>query len=75
MIKLENDYETVVYEQPFHSHIYENHLELILDYHTRPRSNKIPIEQIVNEVTTLQQPEKEQIPCSSTNHIYQNLPK
>ena len=33
--------------------------------HTRPRSNNIPIEQIVNEVTTSQQPEKEQTPCSS----------
>ena len=59
MINAENDYETVTYEQPFHSHIYENHLELRLDYHTRPRSNNIPIEQIKNEVTTSQQPEKE----------------
>ena len=75
MIKVENDYETVSYEQLFHSHIYENHLELILDYHTRPRSNNIPIEKTVNEVTTSQQPEKEQIPCSSTNHIYQIIPK
>ena len=69
MIKVENDYETVTYEQPFHSHIYENHLKLLLDYHTRPRSNNIPKEQIVNEVTTSQQSEKEQTPCSSTNHI------
>ena len=51
MIKVENDYETVIYEQPFHSHVYENHLELFLDYHTRPRNNNIPIEQIVNEET------------------------
>ena len=43
-------------------------MELLLDYHTRSRSNNIQIEQTVNEVTTSQQPEKEQIPCSSTNH-------
>ena len=49
-------------------------MELLFNYHTRPRSNNIPIEQILNEVTTLQ-PEKEQTPCSSTNHIYQNIPK
>ena len=56
MIKIENDYETATYEQFFHSHIYENHLELLLDYHTRPRSSNIPIEQIVNEKTTLHKP-------------------
>ena len=75
MIEVENDYETVTYEQPFHSHIYENQLELLLDYHTRPRNSNIPIEQIVNDVTTLHEPEKEQVPSSSTNHIYQNIPK
>ena len=75
MIKVEIEYETVAYEQPFHSHIYENHLELLLNDHTRPRSKNIPIEQIVNKVTTSQRPEKEQIPCSSRNHFYQNIPK
>ena len=75
MIKGENDYETVTYEQPFHSHIYENQLELLLDYHTRPRNSNIPIKQKVNDVTTLHEPEKEQVPCSSTNHIYKNIPK
>ena len=75
MIEVENDHETDIYEQPFHSHIYEYQLELLLDYHTRPRNSNIPIEQIVNDVTTLNKPEKEQVPCSSTNHIYQNIPK
>ena len=75
MIKVEKDYETVTYEQPFHSQIYKNRLELLLDYHIRPRSNNIPLEQIVNEVTTSQQPGKKQTPCSSTNLIYQNIPK
>ena len=75
MIEVENDYESFTSEQPFHSQIYENHLELLLNYHTRPKNNNIPIEQIVNEVTTSQQPDKEQTPCSGTNHIYQNIPK
>ena len=75
MIKVENDYKTVTYEQPFHSHIYENQLELLLDYHTRPRSSKLPIGQIKNDVTTLHEPEKEQVPCSSTNHNHKNIPK
>ena len=75
MRKVKNDCETVTYDQPFHSHVYENQLELLLDYYTRPRSNYIPIEQEVNEATTLHEPEKEQVPCSSTNHIYQNVPK
>ena len=35
----------------------------------------MPLEQIAKEVITSQQPEKEQIHCSSTNHIYQNIPK
>ena len=74
MIEVENDYESVTYKQPFHSQIYETHLELLLNYHTRPKSNNIPIEQRVNKETISQQPEKEQTPCSSTNHIYQNTP-
>ena len=75
MIEVGNDYETITYEQLFHSRVYENQLELLLNDHTRPRSNNIPIEQIVNEVSTLHEPEKEEVPCSSTNPIYQNIPK
>ena len=70
MIEDENDYETVTYEQPFLSHVYENQLELFLDYYNRPRSINIPIEQEVNEATTLQEPGKEQAPCSSIHHIH-----
>ena len=75
MIVIENDYKTLKYEQPFHSHVYENQLELLLDCYNRPRSNTIPIEQEVNEAKTLHESEKEQVPCSSTSHIYQNVPK
>ena len=52
MIKVENDYETVTYEQLFRSHVYENQLELFLNYYNRPSSNNIPIEQEANEITT-----------------------
>ena len=75
MINVENDYETVTYEQPFHSHVYENQLELLLDFYTRPRGKTIPTKQELNKATTLSKPEKEQVPCSSANHIYQNVPK
>ena len=67
--------ETVMYEQLFHSHVYENQLELLLNDYTRPRSSKIPIEQEANEATTLHEPEKEQVPCFSTNQVYQNKQK
>ena len=50
--------ETVMYEQLFHSHVYENQLELLLNYYTRPKSSKIPIEQEANEATALHEPEK-----------------
>ena len=58
MIEVENDYETVTSEQPFHSHVYENQLELLLNYYIRPRSNNIPKEQEAKEATTLHEPEK-----------------
>ena len=75
MIEVENDYETVTYEQLFHSHFYENQFELVLNYYTRRTSNNIPIEQIVHEATTFHEPEKQQLPCSSANYINQNIPK
>ena len=39
MITVENDYEPIIYEQPFSSHIYENQLELLHNYYTRPINN------------------------------------
>ena len=67
--------ETAMYEQLFHLHVYENQLELLLNYYTRPRSNKIPIEQEANEEMRWHEPEKEQVPCSSTNQFDQNIEK
>ena len=75
MIEDENDYDPVIYEQLFLSHIYENQFELLLDYYNRPTSNNIPQVQEVNEINTVNKPEKDQVPRSSSNHIYQNIKK
>ena len=40
MISVENDYEPNIYEQPIHSHIYQNHDHFLLNYYTRTISNK-----------------------------------
>ena len=50
MITDENDYEPIIYEHPFTSHIYENQLELLQNYYTRPIRNTVPVEQEVNEI-------------------------
>ena len=72
MITVENDYEPIIYEQPFSSHIYENQWELLQDYYTRPIRNDRSVEQNVNEFNTVVNNEKQR---SSTNHIYQNIQK
>ena len=58
MIRVENDYEPIIYEQPIHSHIYEHQLEVLHDYNTRPISNKIPAVQKVNETNTVTKAKK-----------------
>ena len=74
MIKVENDYETIIYEQPFSSHIYESQLELLHEYYTRTSSNIALVTQEVNEINTVNKPdEKDEVQCSSANHIYQNM--
>ena len=72
MITVENDYEPIVYEQTFSSHIYENQSELLQDYYTRPIRNDVSVEQNVNEINTVVHNEKQR---SKTNHIYQNIQK
>ena len=53
MIEVENDYEPVLFEQPFHSHINANHFELLLDYYNRLTSNNIPLVQEIKEINTV----------------------
>ena len=75
MITVGNDYESIIYEQPFSSHIYENQLELLQDYYTRPIRNNVLVTQEENEINTVIKRAKDEVKCSSTNHIYQNIQK
>ena len=75
MITIENDCEPIINEQPFNLHIYENQSELLQDYYTRPISINVPVTKKVNEVSTVIRPEKDEVQCSSTNHIYPNIQK
>ena len=75
MITVENDYEPIIYEQPFQSHIYENQSQLLQDYYTRPISNSVQAVPEVNEINTVIKPKRDEVQCSSTNHIYQNIQK
>ena len=73
MIYFENDYEPIICEQPIYFHIYQSHDHFLLNYYKRPiTSNKTKekIEKIVEETT-----EEKPTECSSTNNIYQNIPK
>ena len=75
MIAVENDYEPIIYEQPFSSHIYENQLELLHNYYIEPiHSTQTAPE--TNEInTTNQSNENNKTKCLNTNHIYQNIQK
>ena len=46
MITFENDYEPIIYEQPFTSHIYENQLELLHNYYIGQRTHIHKVNQI-----------------------------
>ena len=57
MKTVENDYEPIIYEQPFSSHLYENQLELLHNYYIGPISNT-QITQEVNGINTVIKPDK-----------------
>ena len=57
MTTVENDYEPIVYEQPFSSHIYENQLELLHNYYTTPINNDTRTTQEVSEYNTVIKPD------------------
>ena len=50
-------------------------MELLQDYYTRAIINKVPVTQEVNEINIVIKPEKDEVQCSNTNHIYQNIQK
>ena len=58
MITVENDYEPIIYEQPFTSHIYENQLELLHKYYIGPINNNTQTTQEANEINTVIKPDK-----------------
>ena len=71
MITVENDYEPIIYEQPFTSHINENQLELLDNNYIRPINNNTQTTQEVNEINTVIKPDKkDKVQCSNTRHIY-----
>ena len=73
MIEVENDYEPIIYEQHFTSHIYENQLELLHNYYIEP-INTTQTAQEINEINTASKPnENDKTKCLNTNHIYQNI--
>ena len=75
MITVENDYEPIIYEQPFTLHIYENQLELLHNYYIEP-INTTQTAQEINEINTVNKPdENDKTKCLNTNHIYQNIKK
>ena len=75
MIAVENDYEPIIYEQPFTSHIYENQLELLHNYYIGPLSTTQTAQEI-NEINTVNKSnETDKTNCLNTNHIYQNVQK
>ena len=76
MIIVENDYEPIIYEQSFSSHIYENQMELLKNYYIEPTNKNSRDNHEVNKIYTVTKPDKkDKTQCSNTNHIYQNIQK
>ena len=76
MITVENDYEAIIYEQSFISPIYENQMKLLHNYYTRPIDNNTRTTQEVDGIKTVIKPDKkDEVQCSNTKHIYQNIQK
>ena len=75
MIAVENDYEPIIYEQPFSSHIYENQLELLHNYYIESIHSTQTTQETNDINTTNQSNENDKTKCLKTNHIYQNIQK
>ena len=75
MITVENDYESVTYEEPFTSHIYENQIELLNNYYLGPNSNSTQINQGTQKISTENSSNQNEMKKLTTNHLYQNVQK
>ena len=75
MITVDNDYESIIYEEPFSSHIYENQLELLNNYYLGPNNNSTQTTQESHRIQTENSFDKDKAKNLTTNHIYQNIQK
>ena len=75
MITVKNDYEPIIYEQPFTSHIYENQLELLHNYYIEPIDNTQTTQEVNGINTVIKPDKKDETQCPNTKHIYQNIQK
>ena len=75
LITVENDYELIIYEQPFTSHIYENQLELLHNYHIGPIDNTQTTQEVNGINTVIKPDKKDETQCSNTKQIHQNIQK
>ena len=75
MKTVKNDYETIIYEQLFSSHIYENQLELLNKYYMGPTNDNSKITKELNENNTVIKPNRNDKKQCSNNHVYQNIQK
>ena len=69
MITVENDYDPIINEQPFTSHIYENQLELLHNYYIGP-SDTTQTTQEVNGINTVIKPDKKDETQAQTQNIF-----
>ena len=75
MITVINDYEPIIYEQPFTSHIYENQLELLHNYYIQPIDNTQNTQEVNGINTVIKPDKKDKTQCPNTKHISQNIQK
>ena len=75
MKTVENDYEPIIYEQPFTSHKYENQLELLHNYYIEPIDNTQTTQEVNGINTVIKPDKKDETQCSNLKHIYQNIQK
>ena len=75
MITVKNDYEPIIYEQPFTSHIYENQLKLLHNYYIGPIDNTQTTQEVNGINTVIKPDKKDKTQCSNTKHEYQNIQK
>ena len=75
MITIEKNYEPIIYEKLFTSHIYDNQLELLNNYYIGLIDNTQTTQEVNGINTVIKPDKKDETQCSNTKHIYQNIQK